>query len=332
MPRDVKPHHRPLGAKAGDARVACWVVSDGRRGIENQALGLAEAVGRRRALVLETLTIPRPDLAVSAAHALGLGAAAPPQGARAPDLWIGCGRAALLAAPAHKRAHPDARFVYVQDPKRDHALFDLIVAPAHDGLEGDNVIAVTGSTNRITPERLAEARMGFPALDALPRPRAAVLIGGASKRHSLDPASATGLAAALRTLAAAGAGLMVTTSRRTPPRAAALIGEALAGFDNVTLWAGEADGPNPYFAFLASADVAIVTKDSTNMLTEAATAGLPVLIAELKGRDGKFERLYDALIRTGRARPFKGALETWQVKPLAETERAADAVIGVLDG
>jgi mitochondrial fission protein ELM1 len=35
---------------------ACWVISDGRRGIENQALGLAEAMAQQTPLKLGVQT------------------------------------------------------------------------------------------------------------------------------------------------------------------------------------------------------------------------------------------------------------------------------------
>ena len=77
--------------------------------------------------------------------------------------------------------------VQTQDPRLAHpALFDLVVAPAHDELAGANVLSITGSPHRITPERLAEAAPAFAdRIDPLPHPRVAVLIGGRSKAFDL---------------------------------------------------------------------------------------------------------------------------------------------------
>lgn len=294
-------------------------VSDGRRGIENQALGLAEAVAARAGGVVDTLHAQPPTLISR------LTGGAPPPPGPAPDLWIGCGRAALSAAKAHRQAWPDAFFVYVQDPKRDHARFDLIVPPEHDGLAGRNVFPILGSPNRVTPARLDEAAADFrERIAALPGPRAAVLIGGPSRRHRYDRATIKGLIDSLERLAASGASLMITASRRTPPALARGL-SALAAHDSVWLWNGE--GANPYFAFLAAADAAIVTADSTNMLTEAASAALPVLIAPIPGRHGKFARLYETLIARRHARFFSGELEIWDAPALNETAHAAEEVL-----
>jgi len=97
--------------------------------------------------------------------------------------------------------------------------------------------------------------------------------------------------------------------------------------DDPGVWVYDGEGDNPYFAFLAAADAVLVTRDSTNMLTEAATAGKPVLTLPVAGHDGKFARLYRALQQRDYIRPFAGRLETWEVVPLGETARAAREII-----
>ncbi len=308
-----------------------WVVSDGRRGIENQALGLAEAIARRTPMTIAPIHLDRPTPWRSVAARLGVhhgGQSADDHNVR---LWIGCGRAAMLAAASHQRRLPNAVFVYVQDPKRAHTTFDLIIAPDHDELKRPNAVSILGSPNRITGETLTRAQTDFAARIArLPTPRAAALIGGASKRHRFTPDLAATLITDLTRLSGQ-AGLMISTSRRTPPDITQALKHAFAQADNVWLWTGaEDDGPNPYFAFLAAADVALVTQDSTNMLTEAASAGVPVLMLPMAGAHGKFAKLYSALVEGEFARPFTGTLDIWQSPTLRETERAADAVMALL--
>ena len=294
------------------------VVSDGRRGIENQALGLAEAVARLTPMRLLTVHVPRTGRI-------------PDPGPIAPDLWIGCGQAALRALGAHRRAFPRTRFVYVQDPKGGEERFDLIVAPAHDRARGRNVLETLGSPNRVTPERLAAAAHdpAFKAeIDALPGPRAAVLIGGSSKRHRFTEAVGAYLLERLADLLDQDVSLMITVSRRTPERFAA---QLKAGFgEEARVLIHDGEGPNPYFAWLARADWIFVTEDSTNMLTEAAATGKPVYRLALEGGAGKFDRLCQALEAHGAARPWLGRLDRWAYARLDETERAARAVLEML--
>lgn len=301
---------------AAMTEAACFVVSDGRRGIENQALGLAEAVGRVRPLRILPIHLDK-------------GGDPPDPGPIAPDLWIGCGRAAVKAAPGFRRAHPRAVMVYVQDPRAHHEVFDLIVPPRHDRLTGRNVLPILGSPNRIHADRLAEARETFAAeLAGLSAPRAAFLIGGDSKHHRFTKGACDYLLGRVEQVRQMGVSPMITTSRRTPPALAAALAERYGEADDV--WLHQGEGPNPYFAFLAGADFIFVTEDSTNMLTEAAATGRPVFRLGVDGDPGKFRDLYAGLEGHGALRPWLGSLYGWAYPPLQETERAARAVLEIL--
>lgn len=304
------------GRPARTPERACFVVTDGRRGMENQALGLAEALSRHIPLRILPVQVPRTG-------------ALPDPGAIAPDIWIGCGMAAVRAAGEHRRAFPQALFVYVQDPKTAHHRFDLIIAPEHDRMRAKNALSTIGSPNRVTRERLDEAERSFAGkIAGLPAPRAAVLIGGDSKHHRLTDDVGDTLINLLRSVRKRGLGLMVTTSRRTPERLSAGLLGAFA--DDEGVWLHTGDGPNPYFAFLGGADWIFVTEDSTNMLTEAAATGTPVYRLKLDGKPGKFTRLYSALEAHGSVRPWLGRLDSWTYEPLHETERAAQGVLEIM--
>jgi len=297
-----------------------WIVSDGRRGIENQALGLAEAVrdqlpgGARieRVITRKDGYVTLPD-------------------SPAPDLWIGCGRAAIPLVRKHRRIFPRCYFVYVQDPRYRHREFDLIIAPDHDRLRKPNAITMLGSPNRISTAQIDAAMAQFgDALDALPAPRAAVLIGGDSKRFKLTPEIADYLADRLTGLLDQGLSLMVTVSRRTPTAAAKRLKTALEGRERV--WFFDGEGENPYFAFLGAADWIFVTEESTNMLVEAATIGKPVYALAMSGEPGKFGYLHAALEGHGALRPYLGQLERWEYPPLRETSRVAGELISHWQG
>lgn len=292
-----------------------WVVSDGRRGIENQALGLAEAVADR----LDTpCRIERVVIRKGGFVAL-------PAASR-PALWIGCGRAAVALARKHRQIFPETYFVYVQDPRGRHNQFDLIIAPDHDRLARSNAVSMIGSPNRISRAKLEAGRAQFAArIDALPAPRAAVLIGGTSKRYTVTPAIADYLEQRLDDLLARDISLMVTVSRRTPDAVRDRLAARFAGHDRV--WFFDGEGENPYFAFLAAADWIFVTEESTNMLLEAGSTGAPVYVLPMAGDPGKFARLHAALEGRDITRPYLGRLERWTYTPLDETGRMADILL-----
>ena len=162
-------------------------------------------------------------------------------------------------------------------------------------------------------------------LDPLPRPLTAVLVGGRSRAFDLPPDRALALAQAVETvLDTEGGALLLSFSRRTPPEAEALIRARLSPRPG---WIWDGAGENPYFAFLAAADRFLVTADSINMVTEAASTGRPVQILSVSGRQARKDRFHADLLARGAARPWRGEAEHWTYAPLRETERLAAEVL-----
>src|SRR3546814_17854854 len=88
---------------------------------------------------------------------------------------------------------------------------------------------------------------------------------------------------------------------------------------------------NPYFGILGLADHVIVTGDSVNMVSAAASTGKPVHVVHLpnrplRGRSAKFTRFHAALVEAGIARPFAGTLEAWRYEPLDSAHRPAHPI------
>lgn len=296
-----------------DSSPIIWAVADTRRGVENQAMGLAEAIAEQTGGTVARATL-RQD-----------GYAALPD-SEAPDIWIGCGRPAISLARRQRRAFAKSLFVYVQDPRGAYDVFDLIVAPAHDNLRRDNAISIIGSPHRVSRDRLDADLANFSnQLSQYPGPRAAILIGGPSKRFKFTAETAAYLEDRISGLLDKGLSVMVSVSRRTPDRVRQQLAKRFA--DHPRVWWYDGEGDNPYFAFLGSADWIFVTEDSTNMLVEASATGTPVYALPLPGSAGKFAQLHAALEGYGALRPYLGRLDTWAYTPLNETRIAAAAVI-----
>ena len=313
-------------------RAVCWVISDGRRGIENQALGLAEACARIRPLAIHAHIInhnaafkamtPRLQFALkSKPEDYGLPRS---QSGGLPEFAIGCGRQAVAPLMALKAAKPDIFTAYVQAPPVDPSRFDVVFAPEHDGLSGSNVHTMIGSPNRVTNELIIGQTLSFgEKLMSLPMPRAAMLIGGPSKTHKFTKADHAGHMAAATQLLALGHSLLITPSRRTPDWAVEDY-KRLASDHHEKVWLYDGDGENPYYAFLGGADVILVTEESTNMLTEACATGKPVFRLPLTGDAGKFQKLYDALGERCNLHAFDGKFNAAPYPALDETVRIAE--------
>jgi uncharacterized protein len=304
-----------------------WVLTDGRPGHISQTLGLAETL--TPAPIVKRIALRAPYRELSPFLGWGGGQALTADSAAIvspwPKLVITSGRSAIPVALAIKRKTGGRTpVVNVQDPGWLRSRFDLIVVPEHDELTGPNIITTVGALGRITPAQLSAAAEEFsPSLSHLPRPRVAVLIGGANAVFQTPSEVSHEIGRHLAAIAARGMGLMVTFSRRSGPEMEGIIRNALADTGAV-IWNGE--GPNPYFAYLALADVILATEDSASMVSEAATTGKPIYTLPLKGGSPKFSRFHNAMRARGITRLYAGAIENWTYPPFDETARVAEAV------
>lgn len=304
-----------------------WIVSDGKAGHEALCLGVAEALG---------LTVEWKRVSPS-----GIWKALAPWGPVAPSERFG--QSGTLFAPPwpqiafsagrtttpyiralKKKAGLKTYTVVMGDPKTGAGTADLFCVPEHDKRRGPNVIATLTGPHPLSPERLAEIRSRpDAAIDALRSPRVAVLVGGPNERYHYPQPVIERFSGLLRSLADLGAGLMITTSRRTPTGLIAAVEKAIEGTDAL-LWKGE--GPNPYPAFLAHADAFLVTADSVNMAGEAAVTGKPIYIFEPEGGAEKFSAYHATLRAKGitRLAPDRFTeIATWSYPPLYAAETIA---------
>lgn len=317
--------------------LSIWAVSDGRVGIEAQVLGLAEAVARLRPAEITVKRVtwrsgfaampltPFPRLALTSDS---------PIAAPWPDIWIAAGRASLPFSRRMRRWSLGQTFVVqTQNPRRRLLDFDLVIPPVHDGAAGPNVLPILGAPNRMNAEGFQRDLARFKArIDPLPHPRIAMIVGGKSKTHDLPPRRARAMASQVaQAVSAAGGSLMVSFTRRTPEPARVILREGLAGVAS-WIWDEETDGgENPYFAFLAAADHILVTEDSTNLATDAATTGRPIQVLAMAGGGRKFDLFHRELAARGITRRFQGRFDEWTYPPLDETNHAARELLRRFD-
>lgn len=241
-----------------------------------------------------------------------------------PHIAIGCGRQAALATRLLRERGSKA--VQLLDPRTDTRHWDLVVAPEHDGLRGDNVITMQGSLHPVDDLWLAQARHDAGNLATLPSPHIVLLVGGPTRNAALDESGFLSLLHDLRARSHRdGGSFSAVASRRTPPqwRDALIDGDAtLPGLR----WRDERDGPNPYAGLLAHAKRIVCTPDSVNMLSEAAATLAPVFIWSPLVVQGRPRHFIDRLLASDRVRALDDTLAPFAVEPLRETVRIADEV------
>lgn len=321
---------------------SCWLVFDAeKKGSENQCRGLAEALGVNdiiakpipRSFFLRF--IPRSLWFAFLSFRKGLLRDIEKEGT--PDLIISSGTRGSIVGAFLKKTSSKTFIVNILNPRLYHGLFDIIIAPEHDCLKYPNVLEVSGSLHRVTPERLAQETASFkPQYENLKGPVITVLLGGISKSFALEKDHFVILGQQIAHLhRARQASFLVSFSRRTPKVFKDAFLKATKGVPLEVYDPLSSKFPNPYFAYLGLADHIIVTADSISMVAEACSTGKPVYTAphssSLKKMPKKFQHFHQALEKKGATKPFSGSIEKWTVFSLqGETARIAKEIQGRL--
>ena len=223
-----------------------------------------------------------------------------------PDLVIATGwRTEHIARWIRKQSRGHTRLVQLgRKGGRVADLFDLVVSCTYFRLPPHpRRIEITAPLTQVTVEQLGQAAERWhDVFGRVAHPRIALLVGGDSPLYYFDVETARHLGAQVQAFAqAAGGSVFSTTSRRTGPEAAAALKQGLGESSYLHLWQ-PGQQVNPYLAFLALADVIIVTGERVHVGGAAAT-GKPVYIYPLpKRRQGRWVRLKEWVVQRAQRR------------------------------
>lgn len=311
------------------AAASCWVLTDGKAGDVAPCLGLAQALGlsveRRvvRPRGLFALLAPRGPIDPAERPDAPGSPIAPPF----PQVLIASGRRAVPYLRYVRRASGGKTFtIFLKDPRVDSRVADVVWVAEHDRKRGDNVIATLAAPHLVTHEALDAARAKpDPRIAALPEPRMALLLGGSSRHYDFHDKDVVSLVGVVESMTLTGGSAMITPSRRTPPHLLAKLRGVCADAPKHTfLWDGT--GENPYIQMLAHASIIVVTADSTNMVGEAIATDAPVMIYEPSGGNSRLSRFVRAVVASGRAKRWRGRLESWPCRAHDDTQTIADEI------
>ncbi len=321
--------------KSSKFKLKLWGVTDGKVGMDNQCLGLAEALGVDIEMMpIQRLTFPwnkitpfcRPPAKIGCYMDTVMSDAPIFNPSRWPDIIFTCGRQSIYPSLAIKAFNDGNSFLMkLQSPQIKPKHFDLVIVPKHDALRGDNVKTLFGAPHRVTKKRILEEAKNFQhELKNMPKFNISVMLGGPNDVFGFTKNDVAHLADSLKSVVNKyKAGLLITCSRRTPKYTIDILKKSLEHVP-YRLWEGE--GNNPYFGYLGLGDAIIVTGDSVSMISEATIAEKPVYIFELQGGSHKFNRFYDAVVGQGSARIFMGDIDQWETEAFNETLRGAHLI------
>ena len=275
------------GGRRFNGNPTVWVLTDDHPGNTTQSLGLAKALGWPYEVkeLRFTWLIHLHDFLFGCFGATRLGLERTHSAVLTrpwPDLVITTGwRTAHIARWIKKQSNDHTRLVQM-GRKGTHVarLYDLAISCRYFRLPPHSRrIETLVPLTEVSSEQLRQTAERWQDLLAnTRRPRIALLVGGTSYECRFDEETAYRLGVEVRSFAETmGATVFATTSRRTGPQATVALKKGLGDSCYLHEWQPD-QSENPYVAYLASADILIVTGESESMLADAAATGKPLYI------------------------------------------------------
>jgi len=244
------------------------------------------------------------------------------------DLVVSCGRKSVIPSIFIKKKNKKIFTIHIQNPKVRFNNFDLIVAPEHDELKGENIITSKGAIHYITRLEIEKARSYL--LDKIQNEKiVSLILGGPNKYYNFSNEELTNIFREIKSsFISQGYKAIIIPSMRTPKR---IIDLAINEFLTDGFVVNSVD-KQAYLSSLAIANNIVVTCDSTSMISEAATSGKPIFVAHMqpKRNNYRFKRFYKLFRELGVIKNLGEKVENWTYNSFNEAERIAAIIISRL--
>ena len=291
-----------------------WILSDGKVGHTTQSEVLAKALGWPCEIkqlrfhgwykIKKLLwgLFPPDTTGLDRVHSSPL---CPPW----PDFVISTGwRPAPIARWIRDQSQGNTRIIQLGRKGGGSAdLFDIVITPTYYGFPPHpHRIETLIPLNGLSQESVETAGQRWPNLFGnAPHPRIVFVVGGSTARFKFTPEMARVIGNQLNDLAEKCHGkIFAVTSPRTGEDLTHALELALAPHHVIHKWLPN-QSDNPYFAYLAGADVIIVTGESESMLAEAVSLGKSVYIVPLPENSPKWKvRLSEKIVQRAHSQPL----------------------------
>jgi uncharacterized protein len=238
-----------------------------------------------------------------------------------PDFIISCGRKSVIPSIILKKKNSKIFTIHIQDPKVRSKNFDIIVAPEHDGLNGNNILSSKGAIHYIKETEINNAHH-YLKNKIQSQKIVSLILGGPNKYYNFNKKEISVIFNKIRSnFINNGYKIIVIPSMRTTKE---IIDLALIEFKNDGHVLDKID-KKAYLSALALASTIVVTCDSTSMISEAATSGKPIYIAHMKPKKDnyRFKKFYKLFNEMGIIRDLGEKVDNWKYTKLNEAERIA---------
>ena len=243
------------------------------------------------------------------------------------DIIISCGRKSVIPSIHLKSISKKKVFnIHIQDPKIDFKYFDFIVAPEHDGINGENVINTKGAIHYLSEKEIEENKdylKSFIKQDE--RKIWCLIMGGPTKYYDYSTKNMKHIFSMFyKLMKKHDFQLVVIPSMRTPINTIHYAKEFFGENHTVIMKVDK----KAYLSALALSENIVVTCDSSSMISEAALTGKPIYVANIlpKKNDKRFQRFRNLFRELNITRNLGEEIENWNYEKLDETNRVANII------
>ena len=238
---------------------------------------------------------------------------------------ISCGRKSVIPSIYLKEKFKNKIInIHIQDPKVSPRNFDFIVAPEHDGLEGDNVIKSKGAIHYLRENELEENK-DYLKSKVRKDKLVSFIVGGPNKYYDYDNTTIDEIFLKVKkNFIDKGYQLIFIPSMRTPQ---IIIDKAKNYFDENQVIVTNVD-KKAYLSSLKLANHIVVTCDSTSMISEAAITGKPIYIAQMPPikKNYRFKKFFELFKSLNITKDLEDSIIDWNYEKLNETDKISSYI------
>ena len=243
------------------------------------------------------------------------------------DVIISCGRKSVIPSIFIKKNSKKKVFnIHIQDPKVSLDNFDVVVAPQHDNLSGNNVISTKGAIHYLSIQEINENK-GYLSNKIKPAKEVvALILGGPNKYYKFTKENIKNVFLKItENFIKKNFQLIIVPSMRTPKD---IIKFANEHYGKDYLVINEVD-KKAYLSALGLSKFIVVTCDSSSMISEAAITGKPIYVADIPATkdDYRFRKFISLFKELNIIRILDSNIENWDYERLDETNRVAKEII-----
>ena len=243
------------------------------------------------------------------------------------DIIISCGRKSVIPSIFIKKNSKKKIFnIHIQDPKVSLDNFDVVVAPEHDNLSGNNVISTKGAIHYLSIQEINENKNYLSNKIKPTKEVVALILGGPNKYYKFTKENIKNVFLKItENFIKKNFQLIVIPSIRTPKDIIKFANEYY-GKDHLVI--NEVD-KKAYLSALGLSKFLVVTCDSSSMISEAAITGKPIYVADIPATkdDYRFRKFISLFKELNIIRILDSNIENWDYERLDETNRVAKEII-----